>query len=264
MMGFDFSGKNAIVAGAGSGIGQAIALQLAKNGAGVWIGDIGEDGAAKTVAALAPYGGTYGFTKTNVAQKEDVVRLFGDAKSAFGEIHIVVNSAGVFSTPNLTEATPEQIKDHLDINLLGVIYGTQLALEMMIAQGKGGKIVNVSSVGGRGGELGSPYYSLGKSGIINFTQSAALTGAPHAINVNAICPGIIRTPMWDVILADATNGDPAADREAVFQEMVKARTPLGRAQTAEEMAYAVCFLCSAYANAIVGQALNVDGGSRMN
>jgi NAD(P)-dependent dehydrogenase (short-subunit alcohol dehydrogenase family) len=261
---FDFTGKNAIVTGAGSGIGKAIALQLAENGANVWVGDIADENAKATVSALKPQGGVYGYSQVNVAKKEDLVRLFDDAKAALGEIHIVVNSAGVFCTAPLLDATPEQIKAHLDINLMGVIYGSQLALDTMIAQGKGGKIVNVSSVGGRRGAAGAPYYSLGKSGILNFTQSAALTGAPHGINVNALCPGIIRTPMWDVILADAADGDPAADPEELFEKMMKARTPLGRAQTAEEMAYAVCFLCSDYANAIVGQALNVDGGDRMN
>jgi NAD(P)-dependent dehydrogenase (short-subunit alcohol dehydrogenase family) len=264
MMTFDFSGKNAIVTGAGSGIGKAIALQLAENGADVWVGDIADENAKATVSELRQYGGVYGYTKTNVAKKEDVSLLFEDAKAALGEIHIVVNSAGVFCPVKLIDATPEQIKNHLDINLMGVIYGSQLALETMIAQGNGGKIVNVSSVGGRRGEAGAPYYGLGKSGILHFTQSAALTGAPHGINVNAICPGVIRTPMWDVILADQAGGDPNADLDEMFEEIMKARTPLGRAQTAQEMAYAVAFLCSCYADAIVGQALNIDGGDRLN
>jgi NAD(P)-dependent dehydrogenase (short-subunit alcohol dehydrogenase family) len=264
MMTLDFGGKKAIVFGAGSGIGRAVALQLADNGADVWACDIAAENVESVARDLRQYGNQYGFSATNVAVEEDVTAAFGDAKKEFGGIDIAVNSAGVFLPDDLLRAKAADIKRHLDINLFGVIHGCRIALEMMIAQGRGGKIVNVSSVGGRRGESGSPYYSLGKSGIINFTQSAAFTGAPHGVNVNAICPGIIRTPMWDVILEDVAGGDPDADKEALFQEIVEKRTPLGRAQTAEEMAYAVCFLCSQYADAIVGQALNVCGGDRMN
>ena len=263
MMKIDFAGRAAIVTGGGSGLGRAIALELADNGARVWIGDISEQGAgvAETIIQL---GGEAGFTKTDVSKQDSIAALFSDAKAAFGDIRIVVNSAGLFLPDSLLGASEERIRAHLDVNLFGIIFSTRLALETMIAQGGGGKILNVSSVGGRSGEPGSPYYALGKSGIINFTQSAAFAGAPHGINVNAICPGIIRTPMWDVILEGEAGGDPAADKDELFQGFVNRRTPLGRAQTPEEIAYAACFLCSDYADAIVGQSLNVCGGDRMN
>ena len=264
MIKIDFTGTAAIVAGGASGIGKAIALELAGCGADVWIGDLDEQNAEDVCREIKNRGGKAGFTKTDVSKPDDVSALFADAKAAYKRIGIVVNSAGVFLPDSLLDASPERIKAHLEINLFGVIYGTKLALETMIEQGGGGKILNVASVGGRSGESGAPYYSLGKSGIINFTQSAAYTGAPHGINVNAICPGIIRTPLWDVILEDAAGGDPAADKDALFTDIVKRRTPLGRAQTPEEMAYAACFLCSGYADAILGQALNVCGGDRMN
>jgi NAD(P)-dependent dehydrogenase (short-subunit alcohol dehydrogenase family) len=264
MMIFDFTGKSAVVTGAGSGIGKAIAMQFAEAGANVWAGDIVETNAAETVKAMGNFGRSYGYTKTDVSQKEDVAKMFQDAKEAFGRIDIAVNSAGVFLTTELLDAMPGDIQKHLGINLMGVIYGCQIALEIMIAQGGGGKIVNVSSVGGRHGAPGAPYYSLGKAGVINFTQSAAYTGAPHGVNCNAICPGIIRTPMWDGILDDAMKRGEGMDRERLFDQMLKSRTPLGRAQTGEEMAYAVLFLASPYADAIVGQTLNVCGGSVMN
>lgn len=265
MMTFDFTGKKAIVIGAGSGIGKAIALQLADNGADVWVGDIIAENAKAVVLEMSEkYGKSYGYSITDVAEKKDIENLFREAKASFGEINIVVNSAGVFMTNSLIEATPDEIKKHLDINLMGIVYGCQLALETMIEQGKGGKIVNISSVGGRRGELNSPYYSLGKAAIINWSQSVAHNGAPHGINCNTICPGIIRTPMWDTILEAESGGDPNVDKEELFNKIVGARTPLGRAQTAEEMAYAVAFFCSDYADAIIGQALNVDGGDRMN
>ncbi|MDR1571727.1 MAG: SDR family oxidoreductase [Clostridiales Family XIII bacterium] len=262
MMVFDFSGKNALVTGAGSGIGRAVALQFAEAGANVWVGDISGDNAAGAVAEMGRHGGSYGFTVVDVSRKDDLTVMFAGAARAFGRIDIVVNSAGVFMTRHLIEATPEEIKRHLDINLMGAVYGCQLALETMIRQGGGGKIVNIASVGGRHGELDFPYYALGKAGVLNWTQSVAYNAAPHGINCNAVCPGIIRTPMWESIL-EAVAGE-GADRDALFDEMLKSRTPLGRAQTGEEMAYAVLFLSSGYADAIVGQALNVCGGSVMS
>jgi NAD(P)-dependent dehydrogenase (short-subunit alcohol dehydrogenase family) len=261
MMTLDFTGKNAIIVGAASGIGKGIAMQFAKNNANVWVGDLSVDKGQKTIKEMEKYGGAYGFTKTDVSKKADIAALFEDAKKAFDRIDIVVNSAGVFAPVHLLDASPEYIQKHLTINLFGVIYGCQIALETMIKQGGGGKILNVASVGGRKGELDFPFYSLGKAGVLNFTQSVAFNAAQYGINVNALCPGIIRTPMWDTIL----NGiDPNADKEQLFKDVVLARTPLGRAQTAEEMGYAAAFLCSSYADVITGQALNVDGGSVMS
>jgi len=264
MIKIDFTSKSAIITGGGSGIGKAIALELADCGADVWIGDINEAGAADVCEEIKVHGGKAGFTKIDVSNPNDISKLFKDACAAHGRLDIEVNAAGLFLPDSLLDATVEQIKSHLDVNLFGIIYSTRLALDTMISQGGRGKILNVASVGGRNGEPGAPYYSLGKSGIINFTQSAAYTGAPYGINVNAICPGIIRTPMWDVILESEAGGDPTVNKDELFREIIKKRTPLGRAQTPEEIAYAACFLCSSYADAIVGQALNVCGGDRMN
>ena len=264
MMNIDFKGKAAVVTGGGSGIGKTIALELASCGARIWIGDIGAEGAGAVCSEITAKGGEAGFSRTDVSKPDDVKALYTDAKAAYGRIDIVVNSAGLFQAGGLLEVDPEQFKFHLDVNLNGVIYSTRCALEVMIEQGGGGKILNVASVGGRLGELASPYYSLGKSGIINYTQSAAFVGAPHGINVNALCPGSVRTPMWEVILEDAAGGDKTVDKEELFQDMAKGRAPLGRGITTEEVAYAACFLCSEYSNAIVGQSLNVCGGWRMN
>ena len=264
MMKIDFGGKPAIITGGCSGLGKAIALELASCGARVWIGDLDEKGAETVLQEIRGKGGTAGYTKVDVSKEEDIKKLYADACSAYGRIDIAVNSAGLFLAGSLLETDPEKVKAHLDVNLFGVIFSTRLALDTMIAQGDGGKILNIASVGGRLGELASPYYSLGKSSIINYTQSAAFVGAPNRINVNALCPGSIRTPMWDVILEDASGGDPSVDREELFEEMAKSRAPLGRGITPEEVAYAACFLCSEYADAIVGQALNVCGGWRMN
>ncbi len=264
MITLDFSGKNAIVTGAGSGIGKAIALQLAEGGANVWIGEIVEQNAAATLEQMKKYGGNYGITKVDVSIKAEIETLFEEAKKQFKTIDIVVNGAGVFMPKHFDEAAPEEIKKHLDINLMGVVYSCQLALDTMIKQGVGGKIVNISSVGGRHGDQDFPFYALGKAGVLNLTQSIAYIGAPHSINCNAVCPGIIRTPMWDTILKGITNGEENVDYEKLFEEILKVRTPLGRAQTGDDIAYTVLFLCSRYSDQVTGQAWNVCGGSAMN
>lgn len=264
MMNIDLSGKAAVVTGGGSGIGEAIALQLADCGARIWIGDISPERADGVCSKIKEAGGEAGYTKTDVSKPDDVKAMLADAKAAYGRIDIAVNSAGLFQAGGMFDVEPEKVQAHLNVNLNGIIYSTRYALEIMIEQGGGGKIVNLASVGGRLGELISPYYSLGKSGIINFTQSAAFTAAPHGINVNSLCPGNVRTPMWDVILDDFAAGDPSIDRDELFMEISKSRAPLGRPITTQEVAYAACFLCSEYSDAIVGQALNVCGGWRMN
>jgi len=263
-MKIDFTGKNAIVTGAGSGIGKSIALQFAENGANVWIGDIVEQSGQATLEEMKKFNHAYGFSKVDVANKEDISAMFEAAKEKLGSIDIVVNAAGVFMPQHFLDATPEDIKKHLDINLMSVVYGCQLALDTMIKQGGGGKIVNISSVGGRHGELDFPFYALGKAGIINLTQSVAYNGAPHRINVNAVCPGIIRTPMWDTILKGIAGESVDVDTEKLFDDILRSRTPLGKAQTGDDIAYTVLFLCSKYTDEVTGQAWNVCGGSVMS
>lgn len=264
MITLDFSGKNAIVTGGGSGIGKAIALQLAEAGANVWLGEIMEAQAAGTLQELAAFGGTYGATRTDVGVKAEVDTLFDAALAQFGSLDIVVNSAGVFLPKHFAQATPDEIKRHLDINLLGTIYSCQRALTVMTEQGRGGKIVNISSVGGRQGDPEFPFYALGKAGVLNLTQSLAYAAAPHRINCNAVCPGIIRTPMWDTILKGISGGSPDVDLDKLFEDVLKSRTPLGVAQTGADIAYTVLFLCSQYADQVTGQAWNVCGGAVMS
>ena len=262
MITLDFSGKNAIVTGAGSGIAKAIAINLAESGANVWIGEISEKNAMETLTQMKKYRKHYGFTQIDVGNKVDVEQLFSAATSNFGSVDIVVNGAGIFMPKHFIEAEPEEIKKHLDINLMGVVYCCQIGLATMIQQGSGGKIVNISSVGGRHGDRDFPFYAMGKAGILNLTQSIAYIGAPHRINCNAVCPGIIRTPMWDTILKGIYGETDNPDE--LFNEVLLSRTPLGKAQTGDDIAHTVLFLCSHYTDEITGQAWNVCGGSVMS
>lgn len=258
---FDFTGKNIVVTGAGSGIGRGVALEYARCGGNVWIGDITAAGGEETLAGLKAHGHTCGFTQMDISDKAQVQALYDEAAGALGAPDVIANCAGTFLDRHFYEATPAELERSLFVNLLGVIYSCQVGMARMM--GRGGAVVNLSSVGGRGGDKGFPYYALGKAGIIHFTQSAALNGAPDNIRVNCVCPGIIRTPMWDIIL-EAEKPDEDTDKDALFEEIMRGRIPLGRPQTEQDIAHAVMFLSSSYAENITGQALNVCGGDAMN
>lgn len=260
---FSFEGKNILVVGAGSGLGRGVALEFAREGGNVWVGDYSAPGGEETLSLLAPSGGSYGFTRVDVAQKPQVEALYAEAAAGLGGLDVIANCAGTFLDRHFFDATPEEIERSLAVNLLGVVYSCQVGMARMIDQGRGGAVVNLSSVGGRRGDRPFPYYAMGKAAVINFTQSAALNGAPHGIRVNAVCPGIIRTPMWDTILA-AEKTEADQDLDALFERIMRDRVPLGRAQLPEEIARAVLFLASDWAGSITGQALNVCGGDAMN
>lgn len=258
-----FEGKKIVVVGAGSGLGRGVALEYARQGGDVWLGDYLAPGGEETVKQLAPFGGKYGFTQVDIAQKPQVEALYAEAAQGLGRVDIIANCAGTFLDRHFFDAAPEEIERSLAVNVLGVVYSCQVGMARMVGQGDGGAVVNLASVGGRRGDRPFPYYAMGKAAVLNFTQSAALNGAPHGIRVNCVCPGIIRTPMWDTILAaEKTEADENLD--ALFERIMKDRVPLGRAQTPDEIAKAVLFLSSDWASSITGQALNVCGGDAMN
>lgn len=263
-MNIDFKGKNIVVTGAGSGLGRAVALEYVKSGGTVWLGDISEKNAKSTLAELQAYNPRCGYTVVDISEKSQVQKMFDQASKQLGEIHIAANCAGVFFGGGFIESTPEEIQHHLSINLMGTIYFDQVAMKCMVDQGNGGFIVNIASVGGRRGDGVGPYYSLGKAGIIQYTQSAALFGAKYNIKVNCVCPGIIRTPLWEDVFKGVEASTGEADHDKIYNSMVQARVPLGRDQPAEEIAYGVLYLSSSCAANITGQSWNICGGDAMN
>ena len=152
----------------------------------------------------------------------------------------------------------------IDTNLMGANNGCQAAIKQMIKLGTPGKIVNTSSFAGRQAmKEGFAHYGMTKAGVIYLTQAAAYAGAPYNINVNAVCPGIIRSDMWESILDSYV--ESGLDREESWKESLKHFIPLARGdQKAEDIAYTVAFLCSEFADHITGQSINVDGGAAMN
>jgi acetoin reductase-like protein len=250
--------KVAIVTGAGQGIGRAIACRLAQDGFAVAVVDLNPvalDKVKKEIEALgaSALGLTADLTKLDEMQK--AISLAAE----WGEISVLVNNAGrVLITPFL-EITEQEWDAILTLNLKTVFFAMQFAVPHM---GEGGHIVNLSSISGRSGRPDQPHYAAAKSAVISLTQSAALAFAPRGITVNAVCPGVVDTPMTSGIHEIRASALGITPRESL--DRMIARIPLGRIETPEDVADAVSFLCSPKAAYITGQSLNVCGGMEMN
>ena len=265
----DVNGLVALVTGGGRGIGRGIVLALARNGADVVIADIDAENAAATAEDVADLGRRSHTVEMDVTDQESVDAAVRDTQDRFGQIDVLVNNAGVVSAPGWTGRVDENEADWdivYEVNVKGVDRVTQ-AVSPGMKERRFGKIINISSVAGRRGNPGLSAYSASKAACISITQAAALELAPHNINVNAICPGLLWTPMWNVLATRQVSlfEDAAArtPREQ-FESMVARSTPLGREQTPEDIGNLAAFLASQYARNITGQAINVNGGSQMH
>lgn len=259
MISIDLSGKTAIVTGAARGIGKTTALTLAKAGADVFIADINQEVGNETVKEIRNLGLKSKFVYCDVADLENMQSVIKEPE----KLDIFVNIAGVMLTEGLMDAPVEKIDKLYKVNVLGCSNAYRAALERMIPQ-KSGKIVTMSSSAGRAGGPVHAHYRMSKAAIISLNQSAACTAALYGINVNTICPGIIRTEMWEDILDAFVKDTGNEDREAQWKSYVENSIPMGRAQTCQDIANGVLFLCSDMAKSITGQALNICGGMCMN
>lgn len=242
--------KVAIVTGSGRGIGEGIAMVLAREGARLVIVDMNIDDARNVVKKIEAGGGKAIATRTDISKKADVEAMVAEAVKAFGTVDILVNNAGIEATPCLAHEMPEAQWDRvLGVNLKGSFFCCQAVLPTMIANNRG-RIVNVSSTAGlRMTFFGSIDYTVSKHGVTGLTQHLAWEVADHGITVNSVCPGGVFTPLM------------AQHTSAEFREMVAKRLiPLGRMCAIEEIGEAVSFLSSDRAAMITGQMLAVDGG----
>jgi len=265
----DVSGKVALVTGGGRGIGRGIVLVLARNGADVVVADIDTDVARSTAAEVEAVGRRSLASRVDVTDRESVGAATEDALARFDRIDILVNNAGVVAAPGWEDReTPDEDDWDLtyEVNVKGVVWVTEAVAPQMVER-RTGKIINISSVTGRLATLTSIPYGATKAGAINLTQAYALKLAPHNINVNCICPGLLWTPMWESIgarwLTDEDRSEGLSPRD-IFDRIVKQRAPLGREQTPEDIGHLAAFLASDYAINITGQTINVSGGSHMN
>mgnify|MGYP001764967369 CR=1 FL=1 len=242
--------KVAIVTGSGRGIGEGIAMVLAREGAKLVIVDMNLDDANKVVQRIEAGGGQAIAARTDISKKADVEAMVAATLAAFGTVDVLVNNAGIEATPCLAHEMSEAQWDRvLGVNLKGTFFCSQAVLPTMIAKNSG-RIVNVSSTAGlRMTFFGSVDYTVSKHGVTGLTQHLAWEVADHGITVNSVCPGGVFTPL----MAQHTSSE--------FREMVSKRLiPLGRMCTIEEIGEAVSFLASDRAAMITGQMLAVDGG----
>ena len=243
-------GKTALVTGASRGIGRAIALRLAAEGASVAINYAGNTAkAAETKAAIEAAGGKAALFQADVSDSAQVERMVAAVTEMFGTIDILVNNAGITRDGLLMRMKEEDFDAVLDTNLKGIFHVTKAVSKLMMKK-RAGRIVNMASVVGIMGNAGQTNYAAAKAGVIGFTKSAAREFAARGITVNAVAPGFIAT--------DMTAAMPEKAKEATL-----AAIPLRRMGEPEDVANAVAFLVSDQASYITGQVVKVDGGMVM-
>lgn len=241
------TGKNALVTGAGRGIGKAIALELAANGAFVIVNYNGsKDAAEQTVAEIKAAGGDAVAYQCNVSDYEACKTMIDELIKSHAHIDILVNNAGITRDELLMRMKEEDFDAVLDTNLKGT-FNTIRHMSRYFLKQRGGKIVNISSVSGILGNAGQANYSASKAGVIGLTKAVARELASRGINVNAVAPGFVETEMTDVL------------SDSVKEDLLK-QIPLGKVGSTQDIAKAVTFLASPAADYITGQILSVDGG----
>lgn len=241
------TGKNALVTGAGRGIGKAIALELAANGAFVIVNYNGsKDAAEQTVAQIKEAGGDAAAYQCNVSDYDACAAMINDLIKTYAHIDILVNNAGITRDELLMRMKEEDFDAVLNTNLKGT-FNTIRHMSRYFLKQRSGKIVNISSVSGILGNAGQANYSASKAGVIGLTKAVARELASRGINVNAVAPGYVETEMTDV-LSDSVKED------------LLGQIPLGRVGKTQDIAKAVAFLASPAADYITGQVLSVDGG----
>jgi D-sorbitol dehydrogenase (acceptor) len=249
-------GKRALITGAARGIGRAFAESYLREGAEVVIGDIAIEAARATAAEIGAE--AVALDVTDQASIDAAMAHMAET----GGIDILINNAAIFSLAPLTEITRDDYDRVFAINVEGTLFMMQAAARQMIAQGRGGKIINMASQAGRRGEALVAVYCASKAAVISLTQSAGLNLIGHGINVNAIAPGVVDGAHWDGVdaLFAKYENKPLGQKK----KEVGAAVPFGRMGTAQDLTGMAVFLASPEADYIVAQTYNVDGGNWMS
>jgi len=245
-------GKNALVTGAGRGIGRAIALALARDGASVAVADINGENAERVRAEAETLGRKAVALRVDLTRRAEVEAMARRAVEGLGRVDVLVNTAGWDLLQPFLESEEETWDRIISLNYRAVLYTCKALLPGMVERGAG-KVVNISSDAGRGGSFGQAVYSGTKGAIIAFSKALARELARHKINVNVVCPGLTETQL----LQDCREQMPKV------MDAVTRAIPWGRVGTPEEVAEAVAFLASPAADYITGQTLSVSGGLTM-
>lgn len=242
----NFSGKTALITGAGSGIGKAIAMFLAEHGADIVVNDISARDGAAAVEEIETLGRRALASGANVAMLDEVREMFEQVKVTFRRVDILVNNAGITRDGFLLKMTEADWDQVIDVNLKGVFNCCKYGGAMMADQ-QYGKIINIASASAQIGNIGQANYAASKGGVISLTKTLAKELARYNINVNGVAPGFIETPMTQAV--------PDKVREYLVKQI-----PLARAGRPEDIAHAVAFLASEMSSYITGQIVSCNGG----
>jgi NAD(P)-dependent dehydrogenase (short-subunit alcohol dehydrogenase family) len=257
-----FAGRTVLISGAAGGIGTAIARRLSTEGAHVALRDLSLAGVEGLAADLRQAGLRASAHRLDVTDGADVAHVLDEVEALAGRVSMAVTSAGVIYIGPFLEATRAHWDRTLAVNLTGTFLVLQAVARRLVAAGEGGRLVAISSVSGRGGRPDSADYAASKAGVISVVRSAALALAPRNITVNAVCPGVVDTEMTRLIHAARASSGGITTEESL--QRMAARIPLGRVQTAKDVADVVSFLLSDDAGYVTGQAINADGGMEMD
>ncbi len=254
------SGKTAVITGSARGIGRAFAEAYVREGvAAVAIADIDFERASTTADEIGP--AAYP-VRIDVSSQGSIDEAIAACVERAGGIDILVNNAAIFDLAPIVEITRKSYQRIFDINVGGTLFTLQAVARQMIAQGRGGKIINMASQAGRRGEALVGVYCASKAAVISLTQSAGLDLIKHGINVNGIAPGVVGSEMWDEVdaLFAKYENRPLGEKKRLVGEAV----PFGRMGRAEDLTGMAIFLASSEADYIVAQTYNVDGGNWMS
>jgi NAD(P)-dependent dehydrogenase (short-subunit alcohol dehydrogenase family) len=253
------NGKTAIITGGARGIGAALAAGYTREGARVCVADIELEKARETAERLG--NGSFAF-HLDVTKLSSIEACVNTVVEQTGGIDILVNVAAVFDMEPFSETTEKSYERQFAVNVKGTLFMMTAVSRAMIARGKGGKMINFSSQAGRRGEPLVAVYCASKAAVISMTQSAGLALIKHNINVNGIAPGVVDTPMWDVVdgLFAKYENRPLGEKKRLVGEGV----PYGRMGTPEDLVGCAIFLASSESDYVVAQTFNVDGGQWMS
>jgi meso-butanediol dehydrogenase/(S,S)-butanediol dehydrogenase/diacetyl reductase len=252
------SGKVALVTGAGQGIGRAIALRLANDGAEIAVADVNEQKAAAVAEEVRAAGRKATSVGADVSNRDEVYAAIDQVERELGGFDIIVNNAGIAQVQPLSEVTPEEVDRILKINVQGVLWGIQAAAKKFKERKVKGKIISASSIAGHEGYAMLGVYSATKFAVRALTQAAAKELASAGITVNAYCPGVVGTDMWveiDRRFAELTGAEVGVTYKKYVEGIA-----LGRAETPEDVAAFVSFLAGPDSDYMTGQAPLIDGG----
>ncbi|MHC1481010.1 acetoin reductase [Frateuria aurantia] len=250
--------KVALVTGAGQGIGRGIALRLARDGFKLALVDLKEGPVLSVAAEIGALGGQATTFEADISDRTQVYAAIDHAEAQLGGFDVMVNNAGIAQVQPIAEVTPEEISRVMRINVEGTLWGIQAAAAKFIARGHKGKVINACSIAGHDGFAMLGAYSASKFAVRALTQAAAKEYASRGITVNAYCPGIVGTGMWDEIdgrFAELTG----APKGATFKKYVEG-IALGRAETPDDVACLVSYLAGPDSDYVTGQAILIDGG----